>query len=487
MSASEYPRFAWGYIFVVPLLGAALEYLLLRHDSLGIAVGDDVRAKIIVAALFVGATLAGLFPVKLGPNQKMNLGTAVEFAAILLFPAALAVAIAAAATILYSAAMRRSWFNVLFSGGQHALVVGGAAMVYAALWSPARPPFTTPQATGAAVAAGIVHVAVAVGVLSGVVAATQRRSLAACVANLARQSGAQYAALIGDGALIAVCVWQAPWAIPLPALALPLIHQLNRALEKLATAKGQVDETLARQRRFVSDIAHEIGTPLTTLDGNLELLRRESASQPLELRETIEDVGSEFRRLASAFSHLLLLAEADEQDTIARHPVRLDTILQELTAVWQQLAETRGLSLELGAIEPTLIAGDEVRLRQMFEELIENATRYTPAGGSVRLELRQESDIARASIVDSGVGIDPSDLPHIFERFYRGKSSRLKSGARPITGSGLGLAIVQWLAGGHGGRVLVESAPGKGSRFTVELPLAANPSIDLPNPGDRGR
>ncbi len=475
MTKPVYPSYAWGYIFGVPALAATLECFLVRRDLTILPRVGEPRV-VVAAGLLVGAILAGLFPVRLARNQKMNLGTTAEFAAVLLLPASVAAAIATVATLLYSAAMRRSWFNVLFSGGQHALVVGSAALVYGALWSPDLPPLTAFPAAVAVAAAGIVHVVVAVTVLSGVIAATQRRFLLWCMLDLTRQSGAQYAALIGDGALIAVCVWQAPWAIPLPALALPLIHEFNQTLEKLAIAKEEVDATLVRQRQFVTDIAHEIGTPLTTLRGNLDVLRRGTEGDRFEARDVLEDVGSEFNRLASAFTRLLLLAEADEKDQIAREPVSLDAVLEDLVDVWQQRAQQHGLTLGLTPTAPTLVTGDPLRLRQMFGELLENATRYTPPGGRIVVELQRATGLARVVVTDSGVGIDPDDLPRIFDRFYRGTSSRLVSGGRPTTGSGLGLAIVRWVAESHGGRVLVDAAPGKGSRFTVELPLSMSGS-----------
>jgi signal transduction histidine kinase len=466
-----YSAVAWGYIGLIVLLGASLEAALLRGGVALDAISSGLPSTFFTLALFLLATLAGLFPVKLGRAQKINLGTAAVFAAVLLLPAAVPGLISAGAAICYSCALRRPWFNVLFTAGQHAVVAGAAAVAYGVVWSPARPPLVDALAAASVVAAAFAYVATSTLVVSGVVAATQGRGLVDCLLNLLGQSGTQYLALIALGALAAVCVWFAPWAIALVVLGLPLVQQLNRSVEQAVTAKEQVELMLVRQRCFVSDIAHEIGTPLTTLSGNITVLQQGAADDPTELRETLQDLGAEFSRLSGIFTHLMLLAEADERDQIVRRPVCLELLVGELGTIWRERVSQSGLTLEIGRVDPAQVEGDEGRIRQMLGELLENARRYTPTGGSIVVELRRTGSVAQLVVTDNGVGISAEDLPHIFERFYRGQMTTLPARSRTTGGSGLGLSIVKWGAEIHGGRVLVDSAPGRGSIFTVEFPV----------------
>src|SRR5579883_742087 len=474
MGTPAYSRRAWCYIAGIALGGAAFEAFLLALDWPPSPPAGRLAGWPAAAVLCAAAVAAALRPVEIDRGQKLNVGTAAIFAAVLLASPATAGMISAAAIAVAATILRRPWYNVLFSVGQRALSAGGAGVVYRALWGPARPPFATGQAALAALAAGLVHLAVPVLIVGGVVALTQERPFGAAVRSLAVLAGVQDGALVGAGALVAVCAWSAPWAVPLPALALPLIGRLNRAVGERSAALARLEEALARQRRFVSDIAHEIGTPLTTLAGNLEVLRRGGAADPAEFRETLEDVAAEFSRLAGAFSDLLLLAEADERGQLDRRPVRLDLLLADLADVWTQLAAQRGLSLEVEPLAPITVDGDATRLRQLVSELVENATRYTPAGGRITLALRVEGDQACLVVADTGVGIEPEDLPRIFERFYRGRAAAA-AGGRPTHGTGLGLAIARWIVEGHGGRIAVESTPGRGSRFQVFLPLVSPP------------
>lgn len=470
LAEPTFSRLAWSYVLVIPTLGTAIELALLRRDWPLVLLGGRIPIAPAAIVVFVAVALAGLFPVKLDRNQKMSLGTAAEFAAILLLPPSIAGAASATGTLVYTLKLRRPWFNVLFTYGQHLLVVCGSALAYEQFWTPTLPPLATAPAAEAALVAGLVYGSLAIFVLAGVIAVTQGRRLNECVVALGRQSLVQYVALLGAGALTAASVWSAPWAAPLPALALPLIHQLNRALESLLIANARVEETLARQRRFVSDIAHEIGTPLTTLAGNLEVLRR-GTDDPGELRDTLEDIASEFSGLATTFSSLLLLAEADEYNQISRRAIRLDLVLSDVADVWLQRARQRGLDLDAGPFEPVEIEGDEERLRRLFSELVENASRYTPPNGRIQVKLARGDDLVQVIVVDTGVGIAAEDLPHIFDRFYRGKAAQLLIHGRPTRGSGLGLAIARWVVESHGGRILVDSTPGRGTVFTVELPL----------------
>lgn len=466
----------WFYIFAVTAAGAAVEAAMLPRQASSLVAWERLPSLIIPLSLFLLGVLAGLFPARLGRSQKMSLGTAATFVAVLLLPSALPGLISAGAVLVYSTALRRPWYNVTFSFGQHVLSASAAALVYAALWGVDRPPLRTSAAAFAAVLAALAFVMTSTLVLSGVIAATQRRALIPCWQNLLRQSGAQYLALLATAAIAAVCWWFAPWAAPLPILALPLVHELNRSLEKLGAAKDDVEGVLARQRRFVSDLAHEIGTPLTTLGGNLELLRAGSIDDPVELQETLQDLGAEFTRLSSIFNGLVVLAEADERGLAARRSTRLDRLVAEAAPFWQHNAGLAQVSLVIDPLEPTVVEGDEGRLRLAVGELVENALRFTPAGGTVQIGVRRADSLARITVADNGSGISDADLPHVFERFYRGQSTPLPSRSRSSGGSGLGLAIVEQVVQVHGGQIRVESAVGRGTRFQIDLPASDNPS-----------
>jgi heavy metal sensor kinase len=229
---------------------------------------------------------------------------------------------------------------------------------------------------------------------------------------------------------------------------------------------ARLDRAFDLQRRFTSDASHEIGTPLTVLKGNTEvaLLGHHSpADYEAILRSNLEEI----ERLSKLISNLLLLARSDAgEPQIAKDIVSLNEQVSAVHARALMLAEERGVNLENETSAAAFIEGDPVALQQILFNLVSNALRYTPAGGSVRISIGAFDSMAKVEVVDTGVGIAPADLPHIFERFYRGINVR----THEPRGSGLGLAICQTLAEAHGGRIEVESEPGKGSRFTLLLP-----------------
>jgi len=226
---------------------------------------------------------------------------------------------------------------------------------------------------------------------------------------------------------------------------------------------GRLDSLFQTQQRLVADVSHELRTPLTTIQGNLDLLRRGAADDPEMRRDALRAIGDETARMRRMVNDLLLLAQADAGLKLYLQPVELDTLLLD---VYRQAQVMNGsVTVRLGAEDVALVLGDADRLRQLLLNLVVNALKYTPAGGEVVLGMRRSDGWAQISVQDTGVGIAPEDLPHIFERFYRADPSRGRSG-----GSGLGLAIALWIAQAHGGRIEVESGLGKGSTFILWLP-----------------
>jgi len=240
--------------------------------------------------------------------------------------------------------------------------------------------------------------------------------------------------------------------------------------DELGRLTSTINDMLARlavlfqtQQRLVADVSHELRTPLTTIQGNLDLLRRGAADDPALRADALRAIGDEAARMQRMINDLLLLAQLDAGLQIHRQPVEMDTLLLDVYRQAQVI--DRGVTLRLGAEDQALVLGDRDRLRQLLLNLVDNALKYTPAGGQVTLTLRRGEGWVQVAVTDTGVGITPEDVPHLFERFYRADRSRARQ-----SGAGLGLSIAQWVAQAHGGRIEVESQVGQGSTFTVWLP-----------------
>ena len=253
---------------------------------------------------------------------------------------------------------------------------------------------------------------------------------------------------------------------------------------------ASLESATQAQRRFVADASHELRAPLTTIQGNLAFLQRHLDEIPPEERRTmLADAHQETLRLAKLVEELLLLARADastdarseaqqvatvvEGDTRKTVLIELDhAVLQLVRQLRKRLiVEGSTLKLEIGHIEPVRVRGDEESLRRVALILLDNALKYTPSSsedgmGRVIVSLERIDGQAVLRVQDTGIGIDPADLPHLFERFYRTDRARSRQG------TGLGLSIAQTLVEQLGGRITAESTPGKGSTFSVWLPLA---------------
>jgi heavy metal sensor kinase len=239
-----------------------------------------------------------------------------------------------------------------------------------------------------------------------------------------------------------------------------LITTFNEMLDRLEAA-------FTAQRRFVADASHELRTPLTTIRGNIELLRRTRDLPPEEVDEALADIASEAQRMSRLVTELLRLARADAGQDLPREPVHLDEVLRNVQR--QTQLHNPQIQVRLQPTEAALVLGSPDALLELFLILVDNALKYTPPGGEVELSVEREDGGYAARVQDNGVGIDPEDLPHIFERFYRATKVRQHGG------TGLGLSIARWIAEQHGGRIGVESTIGQGSTFTVWLPAEPIP------------
>jgi two-component system OmpR family sensor kinase len=235
-----------------------------------------------------------------------------------------------------------------------------------------------------------------------------------------------------------------------------LIQAFNETLERL-------EQLFTMQRRFLADVSHELRTPLTVIKGNVGLIRKMGADE-----ESLEGIEHEVDRLTRLVGDLLLLAQAESgQVPFDMAPVEIGEVLLEVYQQMKVLAGERQ-SVVLAEIDQIMVKGDRDRLKQVLLNLVGNAIQYTPVGGTVTLGLTNDNQNARLTVSDTGPGIPNADLPHIFERFYRGEKSRHRS---PHSGFGLGLSIAYWIVRNHGGEMEVQSEEGKGTTFIVCLPI----------------
>jgi signal transduction histidine kinase len=225
----------------------------------------------------------------------------------------------------------------------------------------------------------------------------------------------------------------------------------------------RLDTAFQEQRNFVMDVSHELRTPLTVLKGNIDVMLMDPTLTQ-ENREQYERMSSEVSRLIRLTSNLLYLASADAGREPERRPVELDVVCLEVLRQSRDLKQE--VKVAMGNEDEVMVVGDRDQLKQMILNLVENAIKYTPPGGEVKLSLNRNGNTVDMSVLDTGPGIPPELLPDIFERFNRGAHRGI------MGGTGLGLAIASRIARAHGGDIRVDSTVGKGSEFTVTLPLA---------------
>ena len=242
------------------------------------------------------------------------------------------------------------------------------------------------------------------------------------------------------------------------------VRRLAQAFDEML---DRIDETLARERQFTGDAAHELRTPLTILKGELEVaLRRERPAGAY--REAIVSMAQEVDRLVRLVEDLLILARADAGGVpLDLHLVPVETLVRSAEAHFSGAAQEKAITLRAEGTASLTVLGDADRLRQLLTNLIDNALAYTPGGGTVRLTWERDGAFARLRVIDTGSGIAPEDLPHLFDRFYRADRARVRTSG----GSGLGLSIAQSIVNAHGGRIEIESRLGSGTTVTVWLPL----------------
>ncbi len=271
-----------------------------------------------------------------------------------------------------------------------------------------------------------------------------------------------------------------------------LNRRLNlRGRDELAQLGATFDNMISRlqvaferQRRFVADASHELRTPLTII--NLEVGRVLSGNRKTaEYQRALQVVDLESNRMTRLVNDLMTLARMDNGQTLLRHEeLDLSDVAVEAYERMLPLAQRREISLDVGEMSELPVGGDRQYLLQMTSNLIENAIKYTEPGGHVRLETEPASSnghpVALLRVSDTGPGIPPEHLPHLFERFYRVDPSRARDpqeDSSSPTGTGLGLSIVAWIVESHGGQIDVRSEVGQGTVFEVTLPLLLDQNL----------
>ena len=432
----------------VPALGVLLAAIAAR----GALAAPEPWRWALVPACLAAIVLTERYPVKIGPEQKVNLGALPCLLAALMLPPAIGPATAAVGVLAGNLLVRRTWWESAYNAGN---VLAASAL--AASIGPIGRDTDASMDVRAALAAlvySIVNLAVAVvpaaihsglpylGLLrqAAVASWTASLSLAACAVSVA---------------LLAV---EAPVAAPLPLIVLPLIYRMNLSIKAQSKANDQLAGVLAAQRRFLTDVSHQVATPLATIMTNLSILRRAQRGTG-STREAIADSVAEAERMKRMLARLRALAHADEDIPLRRELVDLAELTSDVVRAYAAQARTSGVGFVTDFRLPARISADKDLLREAVANLVDNAVRVTPPGEAVTLRVGSGSAGPSIAVIDHGPGIDDERLKVLFDRFQRSDS-----------GSGLGLAIARRVVERHGGTIRVQTKPGSGSTFTIELP-----------------
>jgi heavy metal sensor kinase len=255
--------------------------------------------------------------------------------------------------------------------------------------------------------------------------------------------------------------------------------ELQRLSDTLNEMLDRIESAFWRITEFTADASHELRTPVSLIRTEAELALRRSRGEA-EYKESLRHILLEAERTTALIEQLLSLARADSgRERLALQPVDLRLTLRSVVEGWQQVATLRNLQFSAGLDVPEVfVLGDATLLRRLADILLDNAFKYTSAPGSVYLSLEMKGESAMITVKDSGAGIPEEEQSKIFERFYRVDKAR----SRAQGGAGLGLAIARWIVTHHGGSIGVESRPGEGATFRVELPMIATPAMPPKNP-----
>ena len=408
----------------------------------------------LVPGCLAGVFLAERYPVKIGPEQKVNLGALPCLVAALLLPPGVGPATAALSVLAVGAVNRRTPAEMALNTGNTLIASSIAALV-----GPVGREMDVVGQELRATAAGVLYITV---------------NLTVAVLPAALHSGTPYwtlwkqvagatwpasIALAAAAVSIAVLAVDTPVAAPLPLIVLPLIYRMNLAIEAQARANDQLAGVLSAQRRFLTDVSHQVATPLATIMTNLSILSRPGRGGAAG--DAVADSVAEAERMKRMLSRLRALAHADEDVPLRKELVDLAELTADVVRAYTAQAATSGVGLVAEPGAAASVSADKDLLREAVANLVDNAVRVSPRGAQVKLQVQRSSAGSAITVSDSGPGIEAERLPRLFERFQRSDS-----------GSGLGLAIARRVVERHGGTISVSTRQGRGSTFTIELPAS---------------
>lgn len=244
--------------------------------------------------------------------------------------------------------------------------------------------------------------------------------------------------------------------------------EIGRLAETFNDMISRLRRSFKQIRQFTADASHELRTPLTILKGEIEVGLRKMR-HPGEYRKILSSNLEEVNHMSQIVDHLLFLSKADMGKIhLEKQRIDLPTLVSEVHGQTKTMALSKDINFHVSNDVDAAVIGDRLRLRELLLNLVDNAVKYTPEGGEMSIILERHDSQARLRVTDNGIGIAPQIQPHIFDRFFRVDKAR----PREAGGSGLGLSICKWIVEAHGGEISVESKIGKGSSFTVILPLA---------------
>lgn len=258
---------------------------------------------------------------------------------------------------------------------------------------------------------------------------------------------------------------QLRWGIAIGSgLSLGLIALSGLWLSRLALQPFL--QSYQRLRQFTADASHEMRSPLSIIQVSADTMEEHREQLSASHQASLDKLKTASKRLRKLVEALLTLARSDEGATFLVETIPLQELLQDLVEALEVIADKKAVSLILEKTAPVFVKGNNVQLVELFTNLIQNGIQYTPSGGFISVELSQKEHFAIVSVTDTGIGMTPEDIPHVFERFWQADTSRPQN----VDGLGLGLAIAHDITARHGGKISVRSKVGSGSSFEVRLP-----------------